>query len=120
MVESGNKLVVEARMKGAGMHWAEPNVNPVLAIRNILCSDRWKEDWPQIECRLRQQTTLQRRKLHQSRVKTASSVMPKPVLQKNISKRTGASEVPKKTKTNPWRNFKFGRALYQRPAPPKL
>jgi len=46
IVESGNKLVVEARLKGAGMHWAEAHVNPMLAIRNILCSGRWKEEWP--------------------------------------------------------------------------
>ena len=27
-VESANKLVVEARLKGSGMHWARVNVNP--------------------------------------------------------------------------------------------
>ena len=30
-MESANKLVVEARLKGAGMHWARGNVNPLLA-----------------------------------------------------------------------------------------
>jgi hypothetical protein len=49
MVESANKLVVEERMKGAGMHWAEGNVNPLLALRNAICNDRWAEVWPQIE-----------------------------------------------------------------------
>ena len=39
-VESGNKLVVEARLKGSGMHWARPHVDPMLALRNIVCSDR--------------------------------------------------------------------------------
>jgi hypothetical protein len=48
MVESGNKLVVEARLKGAGMHWARRQVNPMLALRNVACSDRWEEAWPQI------------------------------------------------------------------------
>lgn len=28
IVESANKLVVEVRLKGAGMHWARPTVNP--------------------------------------------------------------------------------------------
>jgi hypothetical protein len=42
-VESGNKVVVEARLKGAGMHWARDNVNPMLALRNALCSGRWTE-----------------------------------------------------------------------------
>ena len=49
IVESGNKLVVETRLKGSGMHWAEENVNPMLAVRNVLCSGRWREDWPKIK-----------------------------------------------------------------------
>jgi hypothetical protein len=48
-VESANKLVVEERLKGPGMHWAAENVNPLLALRNALCSDRWEEVWMQIE-----------------------------------------------------------------------
>lgn len=48
IVESANKLVVEARLKGAGMHWAERNVDPMLALRCALCSQRWEEVWPQI------------------------------------------------------------------------
>ena len=60
IVESGNKLVVEARLKGSGMHWAEGHVNAMLALRNIVCSLRWKEDWPRIEQRLRQQASQQR------------------------------------------------------------
>jgi hypothetical protein len=44
-VESANKLVVEARLKGAGMHWARPNVNPLLVLRNAVCNDRWDEAW---------------------------------------------------------------------------
>jgi hypothetical protein len=115
MVESGNKLVVEARLKGAGMHWAEQNVNPLLTIRNILCSDRWKEEWPKIEIRLRQQNMLKRRKLHQTHENMARLKNWQPLdlpLLPPIA--------PKKTKPNPWRNFKFGRALYERKDPPKL
>ena len=52
-VESGNKLVVEVRLKGGGMHWARPHVNPMLGLRNIVCSDRWAEEWPRIAWRLR-------------------------------------------------------------------
>jgi hypothetical protein len=33
LVESANKLVVEERLKGSGMHWARLNVNPMLALR---------------------------------------------------------------------------------------
>jgi hypothetical protein len=55
MVESGNKLVVEARLKGAGMHWAPDHVNPLVALRATACSDRWDETWPLIHARLRQE-----------------------------------------------------------------
>jgi hypothetical protein len=44
-VESANKLVVEARLKGSGMHWARANVNPMVALRAVACSDRWAESW---------------------------------------------------------------------------
>ncbi len=54
-VESGNKLVVEARLKGSGMHWARAHVNPMLALRNVACNDRWDEAWPQIALALRRQ-----------------------------------------------------------------
>jgi len=47
-VESANKLVVEARLKGAGMHWAPANVNPMLALRNAMCSGRWPQARTQI------------------------------------------------------------------------
>jgi len=55
-VESGNKLVVEARLKGAGMHWAPEHVDPMVALRTVACSDRWDEAWPQITTRLRERT----------------------------------------------------------------
>jgi len=43
--ESANKLVVEVRLKGAGMHWARASVNPMLALRNAVCNDRWDAAW---------------------------------------------------------------------------
>jgi hypothetical protein len=55
-VESANKLVVEARLKGSGMHWARPHVDPLLALRNLACNDRWDEGWPQIVGELRRRT----------------------------------------------------------------
>jgi hypothetical protein len=44
-VESANKLVVEARLKGAGMRGPRHNVNPMLVLRNGVCNRRWKETW---------------------------------------------------------------------------
>ena len=52
-VESANKLVVEARLKGAGMHWAPQHVNPLVALRTVACSDRWAEAWPQLTAHVR-------------------------------------------------------------------
>jgi hypothetical protein len=36
-VESANKLVVEARLKGSGMHWARAHVDPMLGECIMLC-----------------------------------------------------------------------------------
>lgn len=47
-VESANKLVVEVRLKGSGLHWARPHVDPMLALRNLVCHDRWAEAWPEM------------------------------------------------------------------------
>ena len=44
-VESANKLVVEARLKGAGMRWERQHVNPMLVLRNAVCNRRWHETW---------------------------------------------------------------------------
>jgi hypothetical protein len=56
-VESANKVLVEARLKGAGMRWAHASVNPMVALRTVAYSDRWEEAWPQIR-------TAQRREHH--------------------------------------------------------
>jgi hypothetical protein len=61
MVESANKLVVEARLKGSGMHWERRNVTPMLALRGIACSGRWENAWPGIWQELRRQVADTRR-----------------------------------------------------------
>src|SRR5437016_5979462 len=62
-VESANKVVVEARLKGAGMRWERHNVNRMLALRNAVCNRRWTETW-QAARRQRQQS---RQKLRDQR-----------------------------------------------------
>lgn len=47
-VESANKLIVEARLKGAGMHWRRKHVTPMVALRALDTSDRWMTAWPRI------------------------------------------------------------------------
>ena len=44
-VESANKLVVEARLKGAGMRWGRQNVDPMLVLRNAVCNREWQQTW---------------------------------------------------------------------------
>jgi hypothetical protein len=44
-VESANKLVVEARLKRAGMHWALSHVDPMLALHGAHCSGQWPTAW---------------------------------------------------------------------------
>ncbi len=48
IVESAGKLVVEARLKGSGMHWSPRHINPLLALRGRLCSGQWEQIWPAI------------------------------------------------------------------------
>jgi hypothetical protein len=107
IVESGNKLVVEARLKGSGMHWADAHVNPMLAIRNIICSDRWKEDWPKIA------TSLRRPHLPAAVVATPFE-RPAPPLPRSLQPTNPPDPAAKTPKTNPWRRFKYGRSLFQR------
>ncbi len=44
-VESAHKQVVQRRLKQAGMRWAPQHVNPILALRDLLCNGRWSEGW---------------------------------------------------------------------------
>lgn len=53
MVESANKHVVQARLKGAGMQWAIPSINAILALRCADRSDHWQTTWSAITPRLR-------------------------------------------------------------------
>jgi hypothetical protein len=68
-VESANKLLVEARLKGAGRRWAPASVNPMVALRTVACNDRWAEAVPLIgaaQRRERQTATMQRRTARQA------------------------------------------------------
>ena len=62
-VERANKLVVEARLTGAGMQWKRENVNPLLLLRNAVCPDRWDEPW-QGRMRQAQQSRKKGREAH--------------------------------------------------------
>lgn len=44
-VESACKVVVQQRMKQAGMRWSRPGAQAMLALRCTLLSDRWRDTW---------------------------------------------------------------------------
>lgn len=92
MVESGNKLVVEERLKGSGMHWVEQNVNPMLALRNAWCNERWEESWLLIEREMRREVAVRRLERRASRQVEAAPQPAAPVVPKLTS--TGVSDVP--------------------------
>lgn len=54
-VESGHKVVMQKRMKQAGMRWAEASLNPMLALRTALCNQTWASCWQAIAVQLRQE-----------------------------------------------------------------
>ena len=137
-VESANKLVVEARLKGSGMHWARAHVNPMVALRTMICSDRWEEAWPQITRRRREQT----RKHTGARAGEPSSAQnpqarsalvqgnPKPSLMRptKMTPTNAEPELPQPPKTpadrprrpaanHPWRRMSIGRTGSPIPAP---
>lgn len=138
-VESANKLVVEARLKGAGMHWARHHVDPMLALRNIVCSDRWAEAWPQIAAYVRQQAAQRRQERRQKRHRApplalATMAMPeaRTLPQREVSEllqekpqavamtATAESRIPYRPAANhPWRRSPIGHARY-RPAHSEL
>ncbi len=114
IVERANKLVVEARLKGAGMHWERAHVNPMRALRTIACADRWDEAWPQIVHQVRaphRTVTAQRRDGRRARsrmsappvptVEPTTIVEPPPCLPR-------AAEPRRPPANHPWRRSPIG------------
>ncbi len=94
-VESGNKLVVEARLKGADMHWSRTSVNPMLALRNGVCNDRWNEVWRESAAHIRKHGR------QQPRVRSRQS--PAPLPPPTLAPIEPAPAPPKPV--HPWRRF---------------
>lgn len=76
-VESAHKVVMQSRMKQAGMRWKDDNIDPMLALRCLLSNDRWDEGWDDIlDYRLQ---LRQRVRQHRSQLKRASQIETLPV-----------------------------------------
>lgn len=80
IVESAGKLVVEARLKGSGMHWASRHLTPLLALRSRLCSGQWDSIWPLIHRRWRDEMRAQQRQArHQRQAVRIAEQQPPPL-----------------------------------------
>jgi hypothetical protein len=100
-VESGHKVVMQQRMKQAGMRWAEENLNPMLALRVALCNQTWHTSWQEIEARVRREKYSSKVNKNQSR-----NPVPEPriVTEKDCQRMTELAERIDKKKRHPWRN----------------
>ena len=124
-VESANKLVVEARLKGSGMHWARANVNPMVALRAAACSDRWSATWEQVWQQWGQQQGARRRQRQAARppvpppLTTAPPVTPRAARAAVARLSTGPGGGARPAPDHPWRK-PFLRRRQQQPTPAKI
>ena len=95
-VESGHKLVMQARLKGPGMHWRPEHVNPMLALRLVLLNGRWAESWAeQLRLRLHQRQMRQQQRLRKPQAKRQEAYpppSPAPSTPKPPCQKTGRTE----------------------------
>ena len=116
-VESSHKVVVQSRMKLAGMRWAEKNIDPMLALRNLVCNGRWSAGWEQIVAfhweqhrqELREYARRQRPSVPPVPI-TCSPVKEASIADKECSYRDSQPSLPSKSKEpyrpaadHPWR-----------------
>lgn len=118
IVESANKLVVEARLKGSGMRWERSNVNPMVALRACACSDQWESGWTSIAAGLRQQERVRRQTRHQDHHQEqqppvplpspeAAAALPSPSPPPSAPSREKLVVDGRPTKDHPWHRFRL-------------
>jgi hypothetical protein len=109
IVESAGKLVVEARLKGSGMHWSSRQLNPMLALRGRLCSGQWTTTWPgiaqawRIQTREHQRATRRKRQADRARQATASATAAPPPASPSERETTVVDGRP--TAAHPWKRY---------------
>src|SRR5581483_4517299 len=133
-VESANKVVVQSRMKQAGMHWARANVNPMLALRNVACNGRWEEAWTEViehkqdlaadRFKQRCQKKLPTKAVVEHSTNNNLNLIAKPVAfaiaKDESSEMVSAEKRPyRPAPDHPWRKMRYGRA-YKRLSGPKI
>ena len=97
-VESSHKVVVHSRLKQAGMRWAQQHVDPMLALRNLICNDRWRQGWSQIVSYYWQQRHQEFRELARRQRPHLAHLPPQQVeLQPNPMPAPASEPLPKPT-----------------------
>ena len=109
-VESGHRVVMQKRMNQAGMRWQLDHVDPMLALRCLICNQRWDEGWADTVAYLQKQRQLAR----QQRARQKSHIPPatQPELNPFVAKAQTPKSMPEPTPTklpyrppadHPWR-----------------
>jgi hypothetical protein len=126
-VESAAKLLVQARLCGAGMHWAERHVDPLLGLRAVLDPGRWDAAWTRITRSLRQQArqdaatrrTLRRTDTTAPALAPPSGALPPALPEAVLRLRQEERERPKRiVNGRPTADHPYKRALRSRQPPP--
>lgn len=76
IAESGNRVAVQRRLKGPGMHWARGHIDPLVALTGVECNGRWAEAWPHVQ----QQERRQRRAARAQRRACRAASAPPPAV----------------------------------------
>jgi hypothetical protein len=122
MVESANKQVMQTRLKGPGMHWARPHVNPMLALRTAECNDRGSEARLHLTA-LRMQRQQQRAAERQSTSRATEPCVP-PHTSKSPPLASVSAAQPssphRPASTHPWRRPFLKRSPHPSSSPPLL
>jgi len=114
--ESGHRVVMQARLKGPGMHWRPEHVNPMLALRLALLNGRWLESWREQQRWRQHQRQLKRRTRQQQRFVEQQAkrqeahppLSPPPSTPQPTRQKTGRTEAQYR-----WGRHTFSRRLLQ-------
>lgn len=112
-VESAHKVVMQCRMKQAGMRWQDDNIDPMLALRCLLSNEQWDEGWNEIvDHRLDQRQLLRQqraqliadRQLESASLHLSTSVTPhEPCSEKQSPKPMAPKQTYRPPADHPWR-----------------
>jgi hypothetical protein len=106
IVESGHKVVMQRRMKQAGMRWAEANLNPMLALRLALCNKVWATSWQAIHAHALQRKRQRRLSKTRLVVQPSSLATVTEADCQRLIQLAGKMERLTQTK-QPWQNHKW-------------